>query len=291
MEINTGWQISGNAAELYEENNVPTIFTAWARDLLERAQLKEGDCVLDVACGTGVVSRLAKEVVGDRGRVVGVDLNEGMITVARAAAAKKKLDIEWVQSDAAAIPLTEPKFDVAFCQQGLQFFPDKVGALKEMRRLLKPNGRCILCVAREKELLPNVKAQYDAVAKHIGLDAAKAFAAVSSLSSRVQIQQLFDDAGFGEARIQSVTLTIKNEDARTFVKGTIHGGVVVPQTTCRASFGLYLSSIMITCVGVVPTFSPTWVCISDHKMSPALNSRMMVFPFGSIILRLNGAIA
>ena len=221
MEINTGWQISGNAAELYEENNVPTIFTAWARDLLERAQLKEGDCVLDVACGTGVVSRLAKEVVGDRGRVVGVDLNEGMLAVARAAAAKRNLDIEWIQSDAAAIPLTEPKFDVAFCQQGLQFFPDKVGALKEMRRLLKPNGRCILCVAREKELLPNVKAQYDAVAKHIGLDAAKAFAAVSSLSSRDQIQQLFDDAGFGDARIQSVTLTVENEDARTFVKGTI----------------------------------------------------------------------
>ena len=54
MEINTGWQISGTAAELYEENNVPTIFTAWARDLLERAQLKEGDCVLDVACCGGV---------------------------------------------------------------------------------------------------------------------------------------------------------------------------------------------------------------------------------------------
>ncbi|MGI9525025.1 MAG: methyltransferase domain-containing protein, partial [Hyphomicrobiaceae bacterium] len=181
----------------------------------------EGDCVLDVACGTGVVSRFAKEVVGDRGRVVGVDLNEGMIAVARSAAAKSNLDIEWVQSDAAAIPLTEPKFDVAFCQQGLQFFPDKVSALKEIRRLLKPKGRCIICVAREKELLPNVRAQYDAVVKHIGIDAANTFAAVSSLSSRYQIEQLFDDAGFKNVHIESVTLMVENEDACSFVKGAI----------------------------------------------------------------------
>jgi ubiquinone/menaquinone biosynthesis C-methylase UbiE len=221
METNTGWQITGNAAQLYEKRNVPTIFTAWANHLLERAQLEEGDHVLDVACGTGIVSRFAKEAVGERGRVVGVDLNPGMLEVAASTASSKNLNIAWVQSDAAAIPLSEPEFDVAFCQQGLQFFPDKLGALKEVRRLLKPDGRCIICVAREKELCTNVKAQYDAVAKHVGPDAAAAFAAVSGLSSRDQLQQLFDDAGFTNVHIESVKLMVENEDGVEFVRGTI----------------------------------------------------------------------
>lgn len=221
MGTNTGWQITGNSAELYEKSNVPTIFTAWARHLLERAQLVEGDHVLDVACGTGVVSRFAKEAVGRPGRVVGVDLNPGMLEVATSTASSKNLAIEWIQSDAAAIPLTEPEFDVAFCQQGLQFFPDKAGALKEIRRLLKPDGRCIICVAREKELCTNVQAQYDAVAKHVGLDAAAAFAAVSSLSSRDQLQELFGEAGFTNVYIESVKLIVENEDGVGFVRGTI----------------------------------------------------------------------
>lgn len=221
MEINTGWQISGNSAQMYESNSVPTIFTAWARHLLSLAQLKGGAHVLDVACGTGVVSRYAKEAVGERGRVVGVDLNPGMLAVARSTADSKNLEIEWVESDAASIPLTDPEFDVAFCQQGLQFVPDKVGALKEIHRLLKPSGKCIICVAREKELMANVKAQVDAVTKHIGPDAAQAFAAVSSLSSRDELQRLFDEAGFDDATIESVSLTVENDDAVAFVRGAI----------------------------------------------------------------------
>jgi ubiquinone/menaquinone biosynthesis C-methylase UbiE len=221
MKANTGWQISGNSAEFYERSNVPTIFAPWARHLLERARLEEGNHVLDVACGTGIASRFAKNQVGESGRVVGVDLNPGMLAVARSTALAQNLDIELMQSDAAQIPLAEAEFDVAFCQQGFQFFPDKVGALKEIHRLLKPSGRCIICVAREMDLLPNVKSQFDAVTKHISPDAARAFAAVSSLSSRSEIEQLFRDASFREIEIQSVVLMVENEDGAGYVRGTL----------------------------------------------------------------------
>jgi ubiquinone/menaquinone biosynthesis C-methylase UbiE len=221
MGISTGWQISGDSAQMYESISVPAHFTAWARHLTGLAQLQRGAHVLDVACGTGIVGRFAKEAVGDSGRVVGVDLNPGMLAVAKSTAEAKNLDIEWVESDAASIPLTDPEFDVAFCQQGLQFFPDKVGALKEIHRLLKPSGKCIICVAREKELLPNVKAPFDAVARHISPEAAQAFAAVCSLSSREELQRLFDEAGFDDVAIESVSLTVENDDGVAFVRGAI----------------------------------------------------------------------
>ena len=79
MTANTKWQLSGNAAELYEDYLVPTIFIPWANHLLAKANPKVGDDLLDVACGTGIVARMAKNQVGDNGRVVGVDLNASML--------------------------------------------------------------------------------------------------------------------------------------------------------------------------------------------------------------------
>jgi ubiquinone/menaquinone biosynthesis C-methylase UbiE len=73
------WQVSGNASEAYERYLVPTMFTPWAHDLIARAALRSGEHVIDVACGTGIVARLAAAVVGSAGHVVGVDLNAGMI--------------------------------------------------------------------------------------------------------------------------------------------------------------------------------------------------------------------
>src|SRR5205823_5027405 len=77
------WQITGDAAELYERYLVPTMFGPWAADLVALATLRAGDHVLDVACGTGIVARRAAEQVGSGGRVVGLDLNAGMLAVAR----------------------------------------------------------------------------------------------------------------------------------------------------------------------------------------------------------------
>ena len=80
------WQVNSSAAEAYENHLVTHLFTAWATDLTSRAALQPGDRVLDVACGTGVVARMAAQQVGSTGQVVGVDLNAGMLEVARAQA-------------------------------------------------------------------------------------------------------------------------------------------------------------------------------------------------------------
>src|SRR6266496_14186 len=116
------WQITGDAAELYERYLVPATFGPWATDLVALATLRAGDCVLDVACGTGIVARRAAEQVGSVGRVVGLDLNAGMLAVARSASATEGRTIEWCESSALTMPFEDQSFDVVFCQQGLQFF-------------------------------------------------------------------------------------------------------------------------------------------------------------------------
>jgi ubiquinone/menaquinone biosynthesis C-methylase UbiE len=100
------WQLVGtSAAEGYERFMVPAIFAAWAPTLIEAAAIQPGESILDVACGTGVVTRLAAAQVGDAGRVVGLDFNAGMLEVARSLPLTPGARIEWCEASAFAMPL------------------------------------------------------------------------------------------------------------------------------------------------------------------------------------------
>lgn len=121
-----GWQLEASAPEAYERYLVPELFAPWAEHLVERAALRPGDRVLDVGCGTGIVARRAAPHVGAAGEVVGIDLNEGMLEVARAT----DPTIEWRHGDATAMPFVDGAFDVVFCQQVLQFIPDPGAGLR-----------------------------------------------------------------------------------------------------------------------------------------------------------------
>lgn len=136
------WQVAGSAPENYEEYLVPVIFGPWGNDLLTVAALRPGEHLLDVACGTGIVARLAAEKVGPTGKVVGVDINPGMLAAARKSSASATID--WREGNAMALPLPDVTFSVAVCQQGLQFFPDRAAALREMHRVLMPRGRLVV---------------------------------------------------------------------------------------------------------------------------------------------------
>src|SRR5262249_46338280 len=140
------WQVSGTAAEFYERY-VRLIMEPWVRCLVDVAALRPAEHALDVACGTGFVARLAADRVAPDGRVVGIDLNAGMIERARkASTAARGTTIEWRTGDAIALPFENAAFDVVLCQQGVQFFPDRVKGLREMRRVLRPGGRLAFTV-------------------------------------------------------------------------------------------------------------------------------------------------
>jgi ubiquinone/menaquinone biosynthesis C-methylase UbiE len=219
VSSNTKWQLSGNAAELYETFLVPTIFVPWAQHILGKIVPERGDNILDVACGTGIVARMAKARVGKAGRVVGVDLNAGMLDVARAIAADRS--IEWLEADVTLIPLEDGIFDICYCQQGLQFFPDKVGALREIARLLKPGGICVAVVAQSLDQNPLMRSQVTALEKHINKEAAAGIRAVCGLADKAEIKGLFESAGYSDVEGKTVDLTITYPDGRAFVKNGI----------------------------------------------------------------------
>ena len=130
--------LTGAPAEIYERHLVPRFFLPWARDLVHLVAPKPGERALDVACGTGAVTRLVAESVEPGGRVVGLDVNAGMLAVARLAVASP--NVEWREASALELPFGNGSFDIVVCQQGLQFFPDRPLALRQMRRVLRPRG-------------------------------------------------------------------------------------------------------------------------------------------------------
>ena len=142
MSEREAWQVTDDAAVLYEQSFVPAIFAGSAVLLADAAEIGRGDRVLDVGCGTGVVAREAAQRVGTEGRVVGLDLNPRMLAVARRIAP----EIEWRQGDAGELPFEDGAFDVVASQFAAMFFPDPVLALREMWRVLAPRGRLAVAV-------------------------------------------------------------------------------------------------------------------------------------------------
>jgi ubiquinone/menaquinone biosynthesis C-methylase UbiE len=199
------WQLEGTAPELYERYLVPTVTLPWAEDLVARAGLSPGDRVLDVACGTGVVARVAATRVGSTGRVVGLDINTGMLDVARANDAS----IKWVEGSALALPFEDGEFGVVLCQLGLQFFDDRLGALREMRRVLIDAGRAAASVFTSIERNPAAHALSDALDRHVGEGASLAKRSEHSLADSEELRDLCAAAGFSGIRIETVSRTIR----------------------------------------------------------------------------------
>ena len=166
-----GWQVEQSASEAYEAYLVPSIFTSWADRLIDSGEVDEGNRVLDVACGTGIVARRVAARVGVRGSVVGVDINEEMLAVAKQTAADVHPSIEWRQADATDLPFSEEVFDVVCCQQAFQFFDDPTAALEEMQRVLAPGGRVALSVWRPLNYQPAYEILAEALERHVGDEA------------------------------------------------------------------------------------------------------------------------
>jgi ubiquinone/menaquinone biosynthesis C-methylase UbiE len=209
-----GKAYSGTAPENYERYFVPSIAAPLAEDLVRIAALSPGERVLDVACGTGVVTRLAGQRVGDSGSVAGLDVNPGMLAVARSAASPK-LAIDWYETSAEAIPLPDGAFDVALCQMGLQFIPNKLGALREMRRVLAPGGRLVLNLPGPTPSL--FAAMADALGKHISPQAASFVHIVFSLHDEQELRELMKGAGFHEVDVQTTRTTLTLPPAKEFL--------------------------------------------------------------------------
>jgi SAM-dependent methyltransferase len=208
------WHLAGTAPEIYAEHLVPAVFAPWAPVLLDAAAVGIGHTVLDLACGTGVVAAAAAERVGPSGAVTGVDINPGMIAVAA-----RTQGVRWAQADAARLPFPDGGFDRVLCQAGLQFVPDRLGALREMRRVLRPGGRVALLVWRALHHSSGFAALADALQAVVGPEAAAVMRAPFVFADDPRpLVTLLDSAGFGDVDVQARAGTVRFGSVEAFVR-------------------------------------------------------------------------
>ena len=193
-----GKTYGGSAPENYEHYFVPAIGAPFAADLIAQAELRPGERVLDVACGTGIVARLAAERVGASGSVAALDVNPGMLAVARDVNRAVDPPIRWYESTAESMPLPDDAFDVVLCQLGLQFVADKHAALREMRRVTAGSGRVLVSVPTLSACFGVLEA---ALARHLP-EGAPFLHTVFSLGDDAELERLFRDAGFRDVELR-----------------------------------------------------------------------------------------
>lgn len=207
------FQIPLEIAEMYESAFVPRLFGEWAELLVETVELTPGRRVIDVACGTGVVTRAAQERVGGRGAVVGLDVNESMLTVAR----RLRPEIDWRQGDATQLPFPDAEFDVALCQSGLMFFPDPAAALREMARVVKPTGTVAVQVWDRLDDQPAYRPFTAVAARHAGPEAVDLLGTYFVHGDLDNLGRLFADAGLEVSRIRTETSVMRFSSIDEFV--------------------------------------------------------------------------
>ena len=191
----------------YDEFLVPRLFEPWAALLLDEVGPRPGDCILDVATGPGTVARLAAHRVGPGGRISAAGISEPMLDIARSKPRPTNAaPIEYLQSPAAPLAAQSATFDVVLCQQGLQFFPDRTGALREMRRVLKPNGRIGIAVWAEIERNEIFGAYHTALRATMPPELADLIMAPFSWPSGTALKAAAENAGFREIRLKTPSL-------------------------------------------------------------------------------------
>ena len=213
-----GETYGGDAPHNYERLFVPVIPRPFGSELIRLAALEPGERVLDVACGTGILTRLALDRVGGSGSVAGLDVNPAMLAVARSLV-PAEAPVRWYESGAESMPLPDESFDVVLCQLGLQFIPDREAALKEMRRVLAPNGRLLFNVPRPSRFFDVLD---EAMARHVSPMAAQFVRAVFSMNDPASIQGTVEGAGFHEVVVRTQPTRIALPPAKEFLWQYVH---------------------------------------------------------------------
>ena len=207
------FQLQADAVEIYERVIVPLWFENWAAALLELVPPQPGDAVLDVACGTGVTTRLAKHRVGSDGQVDGLDVNAKMLDRAKSHA--EVSGIRWIECDICESHLPANRYNIILSQQGYQYFTDQPKALKELYRLLVPGGKLAFSVWDGQSVY--TEAVCSAIEKYISIDAANIQRRQRETPPVRELEGALSKAGYIDIRIERQELTIRVPLAPEFV--------------------------------------------------------------------------
>ena len=212
---------SGSRPEYYDTILGPAQLEAIATDLVRRLPVRPKGDVLELACGTGIVTQRLRERIDSTFRLVATDLSEPMLAYARN---KVKGKIDWRLADAAALPFKDETFGAVVCSLGVMFVPEKRKFFSETRRVLLEGGTLLFTTWDRLELNPHAKAAAGLMEEMFPGDPEMQFTKIPyGFNDEAAIRRYLDDARFGDVRIDKVKIEAKAPSARAFATGQVRG--------------------------------------------------------------------
>jgi SAM-dependent methyltransferase len=224
----------GSIPRDYDRGLGPLLMEPFADDLVGRLRVPAGGRVLEVACGTGIVTRRLRARFSDEVAILATDLNEPMIDYARRSPVARG-GIEWRRADAQALPFADGSFDAVVCQFGLMFVPDKPAALREARRVLVPGGTFAFNVWARLEENPIGRIADQVITSFFPSDPPAFYRVPFGLDDEDLLQRLLAGAGFEIARFERLTLEALGSSAIEAARGLVTGNPVLLEIQQRGS--------------------------------------------------------
>lgn len=217
---------TGSIPENYDLYLGPALFEPYARDLAARLEVGGGASVLELACGTGIVTRALRDRLPPGVSLTATDLNEAMMGYAARKFASDE-DVEWRRADASALPFDDGSFDAVACQFGFMFVPDRARAFAEAFRVLRPGGSLLFNVWDAIEHNDLAHVAHTSITKFFDRDPPTFYEVPFSLHDEEAIRGLLAAAGFREIKITRLTLPSLSPSAAEAARGLVQGNPVI----------------------------------------------------------------
>ena len=229
---NKNAQFAGSIPAAYDRYLGPILFQPYAEDLAARLQVDANGSVLELACGTGILTRVLRDRLPATARLLATDLNEPMF---RNAAQKFRQGeaVEWKQADASSLPFGDASFDAVVCQFGIMFVPDKALAAREAHRVLKPNGVFLFNVWDSMEHNALGRIAHETISSFFEKDPPTFYQVPFGYHDQAEIKRVLEEAGFGEIRIEVIAKVGGASRPEDAAKGLVHGNPVAVAITER----------------------------------------------------------
>jgi ubiquinone/menaquinone biosynthesis C-methylase UbiE len=218
--------------EHYDHGLGPYIFVDFARDLTRRVAATHPQRLLEIAAGTGIVTRMMCDAVPSETQITATDLNPPMIEVARRKFSHTD-HVTFQQADATALPFADAAFDTVVCQFGVMFFPDKDRSYREMYRVLVPGGRYLFNVWDSFASNPNARIQHETIASFFPQDPPGFYKLPFSYSEIEPIEASLAQAGFQSIAHTVVSVDKEIQDADRFARGVVYSNPVIEEIRRR----------------------------------------------------------
>src|SRR5262249_3053517 len=225
MEADRNVLFHGTIPKNYDRYLGPVIFEPFARDIARRLRDRKIQSLLEIACGTGIVTRHLRSTLPRSTEIIATDLNPDMFEFAKSKFRGGE-PVRWQQADASALPFPDKSFDAAICQFGLMFVMDKEAAVREAYRVLRRAGVFLFNVWDSFDANPFAQIAHTTIASFFDRDPPQFYEIPFSLHRSNQVRELLRAAGFEKIESFSETEPCRSSSAREFATGLVRGNPV-----------------------------------------------------------------